>query len=89
MKAIATSGKNTYEQLTVCCVGCLFFSVLWNDFINKWKRPSSVARAKRSLNLAPILNEDFYRGGREVCELENTTRDISPDTPQLVHICMI
>ena len=36
--------KNVYQQLTVCCIWCLLFSVLWYDF-NLWTNknvPSSV-----------------------------------------------
>ena len=32
-------GKNVYEQLTVFCMGCNLFSVLWYDFMNKQTHP--------------------------------------------------
>ena len=28
-------GKSVYQQLSVYCVGCSFFAVLWFDFVNK------------------------------------------------------
>ena len=33
------TGKSVYKKLTVCCIGCLPFSVLWYNFMNKQTCP--------------------------------------------------
>ena len=41
--------KNVFKQLTVHCVGCFLFSVLWFHFTNKKCFFSSVTTAKQFL----------------------------------------
>ena len=33
------TGKSVYKKLTVCCIGCVPFSVLWYNFMNKQTCP--------------------------------------------------
>ena len=73
------TGKSAYEKPTICCIGCLSFTVLWYNFMNKQACPlfCNNTAILYSFILNKILEECCHCSISKIWELGNITRGIS------------
>ena len=75
----ATHRIECLRKATICCIGCLPFSVLWYNFMNKQSCPffCNNTAILYSFILNTILEERCHCSISKIWELGNITRGIS------------